>query len=80
MNIAGLRFPNDAEIAAEEAARFRDASPADRIRAIQSALSAGAVLIARSPRRVFLEAYREHQEELARDAIARFVRRHDGSA
>lgn len=41
-----------------------------------SAFTAGAVLIARSPKRKFLEAYRERQEDLAREAITRFMRRH----
>lgn len=76
MTIGDLLFPSDAEVTADEAARFRAASPADRMRAIRSALSAGAVLIARSPKREFLEAYRERQEALAREAITRFVMRH----
>lgn len=80
MEIGELHFPNDAEVAAEEAARFREASPSDRIRAIQSAVAAGAVLIARSPKRAFIEAYRERQEELAREAITQFVARHDGNS
>lgn len=79
MIIGDLRFPSDAEVVAEEAARFRESSPADRMRAIRSALAAGAVLIARSPRRAFIEAYRERQEELGREAIARFVMRHAGN-
>ena len=79
MAIGDLHFPSDDDVAAEEAARFRAASPAERMRAIRSALTAGAVLIARSPKRQCLEAYRERQEELAREAIARFVRRHAGN-
>lgn len=80
MAIGGLRFPSDAEVVAEEAARFRASTPAERMRAIRSALAAGAVLIARSPKRAFLEAYRERQETLAREAIQRFVMRHAGHA
>lgn len=79
MAIGNLYFPSDGDVAAEEAARFRAASPAERMRAIRSALAAGAVLIARSPKRQFLEAYRERQEELAREAITRFMRRHAGN-
>ena len=76
MVVTGLRFPSDAAVVADEAARFRRASPAERLRAIRSALQAGALLIQRSPRREFLEAYRHDQEEAAREAIQRFVARH----
>lgn len=72
-------FPSDAQVAAEEAARFRAATPAERLRAIRSAVAAGAVLIRRSPQREFMEAYRRAQEELAREAITRFVARHAGN-
>lgn len=78
MNFSDLRFPSDAEVVAEEAARFRASTPAERIRAIQSALAAGSVLIARSPKRAFLETYRQRQEDLSREAISNFVKRHAG--
>jgi len=78
VNIGDLHFPSDADIADEEAARFRASSQRDRVREIQSALAAGAVLIARSPQRAFIEAYREHQENLAREAMTQFVTRHAG--
>jgi hypothetical protein len=79
MNIDQLGFPSDAEVAADEAARFRASTPAERMRAIRSALNAGAVLIARSPKRAFIEAYRQHQEDLSREMIATFVKRHAGT-
>lgn len=78
MNIHDLKFPSDVEVIGEEAARFRQSSPAERLRAIRSALVAGAVLIARSPKREFIEAYRRRQEEAGREAITRFVVRHAG--
>lgn len=71
-----LPFPSDAEVAAEEAVRFRAASPTERMRVIRSILSGGARLIERSPQRAFLEAYRRQQEDLAREAITQFVMRH----
>jgi hypothetical protein len=80
MDLGDLHFPTDAEVAAEEAARFRASSPSERMRAIRSALTAGAVLIARSPKRAFIEASRQRQEDLSRDAIAGFVMRHGGNA
>ena len=76
MVVTGLKFPSAAKVAAEAAARFREASPAERLRAIRSVLSAGALLIERSPRREFLEAWRREQEALTREAITRFVARH----
>ena len=79
MHIYDLKFPSDADVTGEEAARFRQSSPAERLRAIRSAVAAGAVLIARSPKREFIEAYRQRQEELGREAITRFVVRHAGT-
>jgi hypothetical protein len=80
VDLAGLHFPRDADVVAEEAAWFRAASPAERMRAIRSALNGGAFLIARSPQRAFLEAYRQRQEDLAREAIGCFLVRHAGDA
>ena len=79
MNIDQLCFPSAAEVAADEAARFRASTPAERLRAIRSALNAGAVLIARSPKRAFIEAYRQQQEDLSREMISAFVKRHAGT-
>jgi len=74
--IQPLPFPNDAEISAEEATRFRGLSPAERIASIRSVLSAGELLMRRSPRRDHLTAYQRTQEQLARQAIKEFVTRH----
>lgn len=71
-----LRFPSDAEISAEEAARFRVLSPAGRIASIRSVLTAGELLMRRSPRRDHLAAYHHTQEQLARESIKEFVTRH----
>ena len=76
MIVTGLNFPSTTEVVADEAARFRRASPADRLRAIRSVLSAGALLIERSPRRDFLEACQREQEAAGREAIKRFLARH----
>ena len=74
--IGDLRFPNDADVVAAEAARFRAASPEERMRSIRSTLAAGALLMARSPHRAFLEEYRRRQEDLAHEAITSFLSRH----
>jgi len=71
-----LRFPTDAEVHAEEAARFRDLSAEERIAAIRSVLSAGELLIRRSSQQEFLQSHRQSQEDLARRAIEEFVGRH----
>lgn len=66
VDLGDLHFPSDADVVADEAARFRAASPAERMRAIRSALNGGAFLIARSPQRAFIATYRQRQEaELA---------------
>jgi hypothetical protein len=71
-----LRFPTDAEVNAEEAARFRVLSAEERIASIRSVLSAGDLLIRRSSQKDFLESHRQSQEDLARRAIQEFVGRH----
>lgn len=70
------RFPSDADVVAEEAARFRGLSPAQRIAAIRSVVAAGELLLARSPRREYLQQYRQFQEDLARQAVKEFTERH----
>ena len=80
MHLRDLHFPSDAEVAADEAARFRMATANERMRTIVSTLSAGATLIARSPKRAFLEAYRQQQEDRVREEITQFVARHAGDS
>lgn len=71
-----IKFPSDDEVIAEEAARFRALSPKDRIRVIRSILSAGALMMMRSPKADFLREYTLKQEELAQRAVRDFVARH----
>lgn len=73
-----LRFPSDSDIHAVEAARFRGLSSAERIASIRSVLSAGELLIRRSPRSDYLTAYHHAQECLARKTIQEFLIRHAG--
>ena len=60
-----LRFPSDADLIAEEAARFRVLSPEDQVRAIRDMLYVGGMLMRQSPHAEFLRAYSEEQENLA---------------
>jgi hypothetical protein len=71
-----IRFPNDADVIAKEAAAFRGLAPADRMHAIRSVLAAGALMLRRSPKAAFLRQYTLEQETLARQAIQEFVARH----
>jgi hypothetical protein len=73
-----IKFPSDAEVIAEEAARFRALSPADRLRSIRGLLAAGALMMRRSPRAVFLRQYTLEQENRARQAVKEFLARHAG--
>jgi hypothetical protein len=71
-----IAFPNDVEIIAEEAARFRALSPGDRLRSICGLLAAGALMMQRSPKAAFLREYTLEQEKRARQAIQEFLARH----
>lgn len=71
-----LHFPSDAAVAAEEAARFRALSPAERMRVIRDTLNAGELLMRQSPKADFLRAYAAEQEELRQRAVRAFMARH----
>lgn len=71
-----VSFPSDVQVIAEEAARFRSLSPSDRIQVIRSILSAGALMMKRSPKADFLREYTLKQEELAQQAVRDFMARH----
>jgi hypothetical protein len=71
-----LRFPSDAEVIAEEAARFRALLPAERMRVIRDLLNAGSLMMRQSPKAEFMRAYSEEQEELAQKAVKQFIARH----
>ncbi|HVA51112.1 MAG TPA: hypothetical protein VNH11_32525 [Pirellulales bacterium] len=71
-----IKFPSDADVIAEEAARFRALSPEQRMEVIRGVLEAGELLLKQSPQAEFLRAYTLEQEELARKAIKEFIARH----
>lgn len=73
-----IRFPDDADVIAEEAARFRRLTPEERVQAIRGVLAAGALMLSRSPRADFMAADALEQENLARQAIKDFISRHGG--
>jgi hypothetical protein len=71
-----IKFPSDAEVIAEEVGRFRALSPEARLRSIRGLLSAGALMMRRSPRAAFLRDYTLEQEDRARQAVKEFIARH----
>ena len=71
-----IKFPNDSDVIAEEARRFRALSAPDRMRAIRGLLEAGALMMRNSPKAAFLQTYTLQQEEAARKAIKDFIARH----
>jgi hypothetical protein len=71
-----IQFPADADVIAEEAARFRALSPEQRLQSIRGLIAAGALMMRLSDKRAFLVEYTQQQEELARQAIREFCARH----
>lgn len=71
-----IKFPSDAEVIAEEVARFRALSPENRLRSIRGLLAAGALMLRRSPKAAFLREYALDQENQARRAVKEFLTRH----
>jgi ABC-type uncharacterized transport system ATPase subunit len=71
-----IRFPSDADVIAEEAARFRALLPAQRMQCIHGLLAAGALVIRRSPKATFLREQTLAQEVLAQQAVKEFLSRH----
>ena len=71
-----INFPSDADVIAEEAARFRALSPQERMRSIRGILEAGALMMQRSPKAAFLREYTLLQEDLYRKAVKEFIARH----
>ena len=71
-----IKFPSDAEVIAEEVARFRVLSPRDRVRSILGVHVAGMRMMQQSPRAAFMREYTLQQENLARQAIKEFLARH----
>jgi hypothetical protein len=73
-----IKFPSDAAVIAEEVARFRALSPAQRVRTIRALLAAGALMMRRSPKAAFLREFTLEQENCARQAVKEFLARHAG--
>lgn len=71
-----IRFPSDADVIAEEAARFRALSPEARLRSIRGLIAAGRLMMRNSPKAAFLQAQAAEQEVGSRQAVQEFIARH----
>jgi hypothetical protein len=71
-----IQFPDDADVIAEEAARFRALTPVARIRSIRGIIDAGAIMIRNSPKAAFLREYSTEQEIESRISVQEFIARH----
>lgn len=71
-----IQFPNDADVIAEEAARFRALDADDRLRSFRGLLDAGELMIRNSPNAAFLREYEEQERDEWRRAVRDFLRRH----
>ena len=71
-----IKFPSDADVIAEETARYRALSPDQQFEHFRGILSTGAWMIEQSPKAAFIRKYTEEQEELAMRAVKEFFNRH----
>jgi hypothetical protein len=71
-----VQFPSDADVIAEEAARFRALSSRARIQVIRGLLDAGVLIVRNSPRSAFLKKHAAEQESASRRAVREFLARH----
>lgn len=75
MNIP-IRFPNDADVIAEEAARFQALSDDAKVGALEECWRVYQFMMANSDRQIELRQLAEEEEGLAQRAIREFVTRH----
>ena len=72
----GIRFPSEADVIAEEAARFRALTPEARLRSIRGIINAGARMMRSAPKADFLREHAAEQKQLSRAAVQEFIARH----
>jgi hypothetical protein len=73
-----IKFPSEAEVIAEDVARFRALSGQARLQAIRDVVNAGAQLLEQSPNAAFLRRYADEQEKQGCREIKEFIARHGG--
>jgi hypothetical protein len=72
-----IQFPHDADVIAEEAARFRALSSDSRVRALGDCFRDYLFLIEASGRAEELSRYGQEDERQAQAALREFVARHE---
>jgi hypothetical protein len=73
-----IKFPSDAEVVADEVARFRALSPEQRVRALGEIVRLYHFLASNSARPETVARLAEEEEALGRKAIKEFIARHGG--
>ena len=71
-----IRFPSEADVIAEEAARFRGLSDEEKVRALNDCFRTYLFLLSASGRAEELKHRAEEEETRARVAIQEFAARH----
>ena len=71
-----IQFPSEADVIAEEAARFRELTNRARIHYIRGLLEAGELMLRNSPRSSFLKEYAAEEARASRRAVQEFLTRH----
>ena len=71
-----IKFPNEADMIAEEVARFRALSPQEQAQSIRELLQTGERLMRASGKAAFMLEYARSQKEESRRAIREFIARH----
>ena len=71
-----IKFPNDADVIAEEAARFRRLSPIQQVRSICDLIDTGEMLMRNSSRAEFATEYFASERNERNKAILEFVNKH----
>jgi hypothetical protein len=71
-----IKFPSEADVIAEEAARFRKLSPSDRIKAIQKCCNDFELSLKMSGREAEFLRLADAEKQREREAILKFIARH----
>ena len=73
-----IRFPNDADVIAEDAARFRALSDEERMRSLRDLIATGAFLLRIGGREAAMRELADEETRKSHAAIREFIARHAG--
>jgi hypothetical protein len=71
-----IKFPDEADVIAEEAARFRALSQRARMHSIRDMIATGEFIIRNSSKAAFAREFSLEQEKELRSIIQEFIARH----